>query len=244
MKKMMKLIITVIVGIFMVACGNTEGEKIEKIYVGTNAEFAPFEYLEDGKIVGFDIDLMAAISKEIGIEMEIKDMSFDGLLPALQSKKVDIIIAGMTATEERKKAVNFSEPYYKANQVIITAEDAKDIANFEGLKGKKVGVILGFTGDIIASEIDGVEVKKYNAGYASIMDLKAGKIDAVVLDGEPAKNFVKNNEGIKITSAAGEKEEYAIAVSKEKEELLKDINTALTTLKENGTYDELLKKWF
>jgi polar amino acid transport system substrate-binding protein len=244
MKKMMKLIMAVMVGLFMVACGNGSEEKVEKIYVGTNAEFAPFEYLENGKTVGFDMDLMAEISKEIGIEMEIKDMAFDGLLPALQAKKVDMIIAGMTATEERKKAVNFSETYYKANQVIITAEDADDISNFEGLKGKKVGVILGFTGDVVVSEITGVEVKKYNAGYAAIMDLKEGKIDAVVLDGEPAKNFVKNNEGIKITSAEGEKEEYAMAVYKDNADLLKKINTALTTLKENGTYDKLLKKWF
>lgn len=244
MKKMMKLIMVTIVGIFMVACGNTGEEKIEKVYVGTNAEFAPFEFLEDGKTVGFDMDLLAAISKETGIEMEVKDMAFDGLLPALQAKKIDMIIAGMTATEERKKAVNFSETYYKANQVIITAKDADDISNFEGLKGKKVGVILGFTGDVVVSEIDGVEVKKYNAGYAAIMDLKAGKIDAVVLDGEPAKNFVKNNEGIKITSAEGEKEEYAMAVSKDNAELLKKINAALVTLKENGTYDKLLKKWF
>lgn len=244
MKKTMKLIIAIMVGIFMVACGNKDEEKVTKIFVGTNAEFAPFEYLEDGKTVGFDMDLIAAISKEIGVEMEIKDMSFDGLLPALQANKVDMIIAGMTATEERKKAVNFSEAYYKANQVIITGEDAEDISKFEGLKGKKVGVILGFTGDIVASEIDGVDVKKYNAGYASIMDLKAGKIDAVVLDGEPAKNFVKNNKGIKITSATGEKEEYAMAVSKDNPELLEKINTALVTLKEDGTYDELLKKWF
>lgn len=244
MKKTMKLIMAVLVGIFMVACGNKSEEKISKIYVGTNAEFAPFEYLEDGKTVGFDMDLMAAISKEIGVEIEIKDMAFDGLLPALQAKKVDMIIAGMTATEERKKAVNFSETYYKANQVIITAEDADDISDFEGLKGKKVGVILGFTGDVVVSEIDGVEVKKYNAGYAAIMDLKEGKIDAVVLDGEPAKNFVKNNDGIKVTSAEGEKEEYAMAVSKDNAELLEKINTALTTLKGNGTYDKLLKKWF
>ena len=244
MKNTMKLIIAAITCIFMVACGSEKEEKITKVYVGTNSEFAPFEFLEDGKIVGFDMDIIAEISKETGIEMELKDMSFDGLLPALQAKKIDMIIAGMTATEERKKAVNFSESYYMANQVIITAEDADDIPNFEGLKGKKVGVMLGFTGDVVVSEIEGVEGKKYNAGYAAIMDLKAGKLDAVVLDGEPAKNFVDNNKGIKITSAAGEKEEYAIAVSKEKEELLKEINDALAKMKKNGTYDKLLKKWF
>ena len=244
MKKMMKKMMVVLIGILMVGCGSSEDGKIKKIYVGTNAEFAPFEFLEDGKIVGFDMDLMAEISKEIGVEVEIKDMAFDGLLPALQTKKVDMIIAGMTATEERKKAVNFTNSYYIANQVIIAAENSLDIATFDELKGKKVGVILGFTGDVVVSDIDGVEVKKYNASYAAIMDLKSGKIDAVVLDGEPAKNFVKNNEGIKITSAKGEKEEYAMAVSKDDKELLEKINTALVTLKANGIYDELLKKWF
>jgi polar amino acid transport system substrate-binding protein len=244
MKKMMKLLMVVLVGMMMVACGNSGEEKIEKIYVGTNAEFAPFEYLEDGKTVGFDMDLMAEISKKIGVEVEIKDMSFDGLLPALQSKKIDMIIAGMTATEERKKAVNFTKSYYTANQVIITGDKSEDIPTFDGLKGKKVGVVLGFTGDVVVSEIEGVEVKKYNAGYAAIMDLKSGKIDAVVLDGEPAKNFVKNQEGLKLTSATGEKEEYAIAVSKDNEELLNKVDKALEELKADGTYDELLKKWF
>ncbi len=243
MKKMMKLLMVVLVGMMMVACGNKE-EKVSKIYVGTNAEFAPFEYLEDGKIVGFDIDLMNAISEKLGVEIEIKDMAFDGLLPALQSKKIDMIIAGMTATEERKKAVNFTTSYYTANQVIITGEKAEDIPSFDGLKGKKVGVVLGFTGDVVVSELEGVEVKKYNAGYAAIMDLKSGKIDAVVLDGEPAKNFIKNQEGLKLASAAGEKEEYAIAVGKDNEELLNKVNKALEELKTDGTYDELLKKWF
>jgi len=219
-------------------------KKIAKIYVGTNAEFAPFESMDGDKIVGFDMDLIDAVSKNIGVEIEIKNMSFDGLLPALQSKKVDLIIAGMTATEERKKAVNFTNSYYIANQVIITAKNSDDIVSFDGLKGKKVGVVLGFTGDVVASKIDGVELKKYNAGYAAIMDLKSGKIDAVVLDSEPAKNFVKNNDGLKLTSATGEKEEYAMAIGKENNELLEKVNNALEVLKKDGTYDELLKKWF
>jgi polar amino acid transport system substrate-binding protein len=244
MKKMMKLLMVVLVGMMMVACGNSGEEKIEKIYVGTNAEFAPFEYMEGDKVVGFDIDLINAIAEKIGTEIEIKNMSFDGLLPALQSKKVDLIIAGMTATEERKKAVNFTKSYYTANQVIITTDSAEEINSFDQLSGKTVGVVLGFTGDVVVSELEGVEAKKYNAGYAAIMDLQAGKIDAVVLDGEPAENFVKNNEGLKIASATGEKEEYAIAVGKENEELLNKIDKALEELKADGTYDELLKKWF
>uniref|UniRef100_A0A2P2IBP0 Basic amino acid ABC transporter substrate-binding protein n=1 Tax=Hirondellea gigas TaxID=1518452 RepID=A0A2P2IBP0_9CRUS len=244
MKKMMKIIMVVLVGIMMVGCGSSDDGNVKKIYVGTNAEFAPFEFLKDGKTVGFDMELIEEISKEIGIDIEIKDMSFDGLLPALQAKKIDMIIAGMTSTEERKKSVNFTNSYYIANQVIITAKELGNIATFDELKGKKVGVILGFTGDVVVSKIDGVEVKKYNAGYVAIMDLKAGKIDAVVLDSEPAKNFIKNNDGIKIASAKGDKEEYAMAVYKDNIELLEKINKALMVLKENGTYDGLLKKWF
>lgn len=215
----------------------------EKLYVGTNAEFPPFEYLEDGKVVGFDMDLMRAIGEKIDMEIVIKDMAFDGLIPALQTKKVDVIIAGMTASEERKKAVNFSTPYYKANQVIIIPEGNSDIKSFEDLKGKKVGVMLGFTGDLVVSDMEGVESKKYNASYAAIMELQNNKIDAVVLDSETATNYVKNNEGIKLADGKGEAEDYAIAVRKSDEKLLEKINEAIVEVKEDGTYQQLLEKY-
>lgn len=241
---MKKLIIglVVIMGIVMTACGSKEENK--KIYVGTNAEFAPFEYLEGDKIVGFDIDLINAIAKDAGFEIEIVDMEFDGLLPSLQSKKVDLVIAGMTATEERKKAVEFSNSYYIANQVIVTKEGVEGLGNFDTLVGKKVGVILGFTGDLIVSEIEGVNVEKFDSAYAGIMALTADKVEAIVLDSEPAKNFVAKNAGLKIVEGDAESEEYAIAGRKDNKELIEKINVSLDKLKEDGTYDELLKKYF
>ena len=213
-----------------------------KLYVGTNAEFPPFEYLDKGEVVGFDIDLVKAIGEKIGMDIVIKDMSFDGLIPALEMNKIDIVIAGMTANEERKKTVNFSEPYYTANQVIILNESNEDIKTFDDLNGKLVGVVLGFTGDVVVSEMKEVKSKKYNASYAAIMELQSKKIDAIVLDSETALNYVKHNKALKLAETAGEPEEYAIAISKKNVDLLEKINKALEEIKADGTYDSLLKK--
>lgn len=213
-----------------------------KLYVGTNAEFPPFEYLDKGEVVGFDIDLVKAIGKKLDMEVVIKDMAFDGLIPALETNKIDIVIAGMTASDERKMAVNFSNPYYTANQVIILNDNNNDIKTFDDLNGKLVGVMLGFTGDVVVSEMKDVKSKKYNASYAAIMELQNNKIDAVVLDSETALNYVKNNKGLKLAETSGEPEEYAIAISKKNSELLNKINTTLDELKKDGTYETLLKK--
>lgn len=234
------IIISAIIFIAIIGC---EKEN-KKLYVGTNAEFEPFEYREGGNIVGFDIELIGEISKLINKDIEVEDMAFDGLLPALQTKKIDLIIAGMTATEERKKFVNFSESYYKSQQAIVVNKDENGINNFDNLIGKEVGVVLGYTGDIIVSEIANVKVQRYNATSESIMALKSKKVQAVVLDYEPAKNYSAQNPELKLIETDSQSEEYAIAIRKEDTQLLDDINKALATLKENGTYDALLNKYF
>lgn len=216
----------------------------EKIYVGTNAEFPPFEYLEKGKITGFDIELIEEMGKILDADIKIVDMSFDGLLPALQMKKVDAVIAGMTATEERMKTVAFTQPYYTASQVIIVKKDNNSIKSFNDLKGKKVGVMLGFTGDVVVSEIAGVKVERFNAAYAGILALNSNKIEAVVLDSEPAKNYVLQNKNIKIVEGDTAQENYAIALRKNDKKLLEKLEKALKETKNNGTYDKLLKKYF
>ena len=213
------------------------------LYVGTNAEFAPFEYLEKGKITGFDIELMNALAKEMKMEVKVQNMSFDGLLPALQMKKVDLVIAGMTETPERKKAVHFSKPYFKAKQVIVIKK-GKDLKSFEELSGKNVGVMLGFTGDTVVSGIKGAKVQRFDTTYAAIMALEKGKVDAVVADSEPAKKYIESYQDLGIASAKAEEEDYAIAVRKNDKALLEELNKALDTVKANGTYDSLLKKYF
>ena len=240
MKKVFKVCGVLLTMFMFLACGK---EEKKTIYVGTNAEFPPFEYLEKDQMVGFDVDFINAIGKEMGKEVVMKDMSFDGLLPALQSKKVDLVIAGMTASEERKKAVNFSEPYYSANQVIVLQDTNNDIKTFDDLKGKKIGVMLGFTGDLVITEM-GLPTEKFSAAYAGIMALQNGKLDAVVLDSETAKNYVKNNKGLKLAETEGEAEDYAIAVRKEDKQLLDDVNKAIATLKSNGEFEKILKKYF
>jgi len=235
MKKILLVILSLI--LFTVSFGS------DKIYVGTNAEFPPFEYLEKGEMVGFDVDLIEEIGKVMGKEIVMKDMAFDGLIPALQTKKVDLIIAGMTATEDRKKTVNFSDPYYSANQVIVLNKSNEDIKGFEDLKDKKIGVMLGFTGDFVVTEM-GYSSEKFNAAFAGIMALQSNKIDAVVLDSETANNYIKKNNNLKLAEGKGEAEDYAIAIRKTDEGLLEDVNSAIKVLKENGKFDELLIKYF
>ncbi len=234
------IMISAIIFIAIIGCKKEN----KKLYVGTNAEFEPFEYREGENIVGFDIELIGEISKLINKDIEVEDMAFDGLLPALQTKKIDLIIAGMTATEERKKFVNFSKSYYKSQQAIVVNKDENGINNFDNLIGKEVGVVLGYTGDIIVSEMANVKVQRYNATSESIMALKSKKVQAVVLDYEPAKNYSAQNPELKLIETDSQSEEYAIAIRKEDTQLLNDINKALATLKENGTYDALLNKYF
>ncbi|MHD0316870.1 basic amino acid ABC transporter substrate-binding protein [Fusobacterium sp. THCT1E2] len=240
---MNKLLKSLLMGAMVLSLSVTVLAK-DKIYVGTNAEFPPFEYLENGEITGFDMDLVHEIGKIVDADIKIVDMAFDGLLPALQMKKVDLVIAGMTANEERMKTVSFTQPYYTASQVIIVKEGDNSIKSFADLKGKKVGVMLGFTGDMVVSEIDGVKIERFNAAYAGIMALQAGKVEAIVLDSEPAKNYVAQNKGLVLAEADAEQEEYAIAVRKNDKALLEKVEKALSEIKENGTYDKLIQKYF
>ncbi|MGL4676656.1 MAG: basic amino acid ABC transporter substrate-binding protein [Brevinema sp.] len=241
MKFSTKAIAIVMVFTFL-SCGMP---KKNLLIIGTNAEFPPFEYLENNTIVGFDIDLMQAVAKELQIDIRIENLSWEGLLPALQSKKVDLIIAGMTATEDRKKIVNFSDTYYVAQeQMIILHQDNTNITTFENLIGKRVGVVLGFTGDMVVTALDDVQVERYNGAFQAIIDLQNNKINALVLDDIPAKNYVMNNNNLKVITGNNTQEEYSIAFRKEDTVLLEKVNQALSILKENGTYEMIYNKYF
>ena len=216
----------------------------DTLYVGTNAEFAPFEYLEYNKIVGFDIELIKEIGNIIDKDIKVKNISFDGLLPALEAKKIDIIIAGMTITEDRKKFVDFSDTYFSAKQVIILKKDVNNINSLNDLVDKKTGVILGYTGDLIVSKIKGINKEQYNSTSGGIIALLSGKIDAFVLDSAPSKNYIKKNKNLKIIELDIAEENYAIAIRKNQGNLVFQINLALKKLKSNGVYDKLLEKYF
>lgn len=214
------------------------------LVMATNAEFPPYEYHEGDSIVGIDAEIAAAIAEQLGMELEIEDVAFDSIIPEITSGKADMGLAGMTVTEDRKMSVDFSDTYAKASQMIIVKEDS-DIAGPDDLKGVIIGVQLGTTGDLYASDLEseGTQVERYNKGFEAVQALTQGKIDAVVIDGEPAKTFVSQTEGIKMLDEAFTEEEYAIAVKKGNTELLDKINAALETLKADGTLDEIVAKY-
>ena len=214
------------------------------LVMATNAEFPPYEYHDGGEIVGIDAEIAKAIADELGMELEIEDIAFDSIIPEITSGKADMGLAGMTVTEDRKQSVDFTDTYAKASQKIIVKEDSS-IASPDDLTGVIVGVQQGTTGDIYVSDLeaDGTTVERYNKGFEAVQALSQGKIDAVVIDGEPAKTFVAQTEGLKILEESFTDEEYAIAVKKGNTELLEKINGALKTLKDNGTLDEIVAKY-
>ena len=216
------------------------------LYVGTDATaFPPFEYIENGEITGFDIDLMKEIGKTMDKTVIFKNITFAGLFPALDLNKIDVIIAGMTITEERKKYVDFSDPYYFSKQLIIVNKFNNNIKKLSDIKDYKIGVVLGTTGDIYSTKIIGEKyVYRYDTTYEAILSLKSAKIDAVMLDSEPAKNFVLNNQELKIVDKDMPNEDFAIVINKKNPSLLKEINKGLKIIKENGTYEKLYKKYF
>ena len=212
------------------------------LVMATNAEFPPYEYYEGENVVGIDADIAAAVADKLGMELKIEDMAFDSIIPAVTSGKADIGLAGMTVTEDRLENVDFSDTYAHATQVVIVKEDS-DIASPDDLEGKKIGVQLGTTGDIYAGDIKDATVERYNKGFEAVQALTQDKIDAVVIDGEPAKVFVKENEGLKMLDEAFTEEDYAIAVAKGNDELLDKINTALGELKDSGELDKIVDKY-
>ena len=215
-----------------------------RLIMATNAEFPPYEYHDGDAVVGIDAEIAKAIADELGMELEIEDIAFDSIIPEIVSGKADMGLAGMTVTEDRMQSVDFSDTYAKASQKIIVTEDS-EIASPDDLKGVIVGVQLGTTGDIYVSDLeaDGTTVERYSKGFEAVQALSQGKIDAVVIDGEPAKTFVAETQGLKILDESFTDEEYAIAVKKGNTELLEKINGALKTLKDNGTLDEIVAKY-
>ena len=216
---------------------------------GTNAEFPPFEYVgDDGEADGFDIALIKAIGEKLGVDVQVDNMEFASLVSSI-GNKIDVAIAGMTITDERKEAVDFSEPYYEAVQYVLLPEGS-EIATAEDLKNKTIGVQLGTTGDFIASDIEGTTVNTYNKGVDAVNDLINGRVDCVIIDKNPALVFESKfqDDGSKITAVDGaqfefEPEYYAIAVPKGDTALVDAINTASAELKADGTFDELVKTY-
>jgi polar amino acid transport system substrate-binding protein len=241
---MMKKIFAVLLAALVLALGAVGLAEDTTLVVGTNAEFAPFEFIgDDGQVTGIDIDLINAIGEKIGMTIQIENMSFDALIPALASGKIEATISGMTITEERKQSVLFSDPYYQASQKIIVKEGSA-IAGEADLAGKKIGVQLGTTGDLYVTEkFTDATVDRYDKGIDAVQDLVNGRLDAVVIDEEPANVFVSQAQGLVILEDRLSDEAYGIALPLGQDELLAKINQALSELKADGTLDAIYEKY-
>lgn len=255
MKKLLSLGLVLVLSVSMLcACGgNKEAEKTEKkpvLTMATNAEFPPYEYMEGEKIVGIDVEIAQAIADKLGMELKIDNILFDSIVPAVATGKADIGIAGMTVSDERKESVDFTDSYATGVQVVIVKEgsDIKDVKDLTK-KGanNKVGVQMGTTGDIYCSDdIEGEgfgTVQKFDAGADAVQALATGKIDCVVIDNQPAKEFVKANEGLKILDTEYAVEDYAIAIAKGNTELKEKVNKALQELIADGSVQKILDKY-
>ena len=213
-----------------------------KLTLATNAESPPYEYHDGDKIVGIDMDIADAIAKKLGLEVQIEDIAFDSVILEVTSGKADIGLAGISATDERKQSVDFSDTYTTSKQLIIVKDDSP-IKGSKDLEGKTVGVQTGTTGDILASDIKDVKPERYDKGMDAVQALSQGKVDAVIIDSEVAKKFVEETSGLKVLDEAFADENYAIAIKKGNKELLDSVNKALSELKSDGTIDSIIAKY-
>ncbi len=213
---------------------------------GTNAAFEPYEYMEGDSVVGIDAEIADAIAAKLGLTAQVENMDFDAIVPAVTTGKVDIGLAGMTIDEDRLKNVNFSTPYVEAGQAIIV-KDGSDIASAADLSGKVIGVQRGTTGDeYVSDDANGVgaaSVERYANGPDAAQALLTDKIDAVVIDNEPAKKLVANADGLVKLDETLTSEQYAIAVAKDNTALLDAVNNALAELEADGTLQTIFDKY-
>lgn len=272
MKKMIALILALVMALSLVACGgnNTEDDtkdyasmsleelKAElttvtegKLTMSTNATFPPYEMLaDDGSFEGIDVEVAGAIAEKLGLELQIDDMGFDAALLAVQgdSPKADIVMAGVTVTEDRQLVMNFSDSYATGIQVVIVKEGS-DIKSIDDLEGKKIGTQMGTTGYIYCSDTPenggyGEEnVIAYDSGITAVQALVNGQVDCVVIDNEPAQAYVKANAGLSILDTEFTNEDYAIGMNKGNACLLAAVNAAMAELKADGTFQKIVDKY-
>lgn len=215
-----------------------------KLIMSTNAAFPPYEMTTDaGEFEGIDIETAQAIADKLGLELQIDDMDFDAALLAVQQGKSDMVMAGVTVTDERQNVMDFTDSYATGIQSIIVKEDS-DIASVDDLAGKKIGTQRGTTGYLYCSDDFGDEnIVAYDDGLTAVQMLNNGQVDCVVIDNAPAKEFVAANPGLKLLDTAYVEESYAIGVGKGNTELKDAINTALEELKADGTLQAIVDKY-
>ena len=251
MKKIMAMMLTAALTVSMAAVAVSAGEAelttVEEgeLHMATNAAFPPYEMTsDDGGFEGIDVEIAGAIAEKLGLELVVDDMDFSSVIAAVQSGKADIAMAGLTVNEERKKNIDFTDTYATGVQVIIVPEGS-EIQSADDLSSDiLIGCQEATTGYIYCSDDYGEDaVIAYQNGATAIQALLSGKVDCVVIDSEPAKQFVEANEGLSILDTEYVTEDYAIGISKENTALLDAVNAALNELIEDGTVQGIIDKY-
>ena len=227
----------------LAGCGNDKPKMTQQegvLRVGSETTFPPFEFTEGDKYVGFDVDLSEAIAKKLGLKMEFKSMGFDALIPAVQSGDIDMIAAGINATPEREKALDFSDVYFdQGGFITVVRKDNTTIHNMDELAGKTVGAEM-------AQKIPGTTVKQIDSNANIFMELKAGTIDGAIIDNAVAMYYLKQgaDQDLKLVGEPTKAEGTVLGVKKGNKALQEAVNKALKELKEDGTYQKIYNKWF
>ncbi|RCX23582.1 amino acid ABC transporter substrate-binding protein (PAAT family) [Fontibacillus phaseoli] len=224
------------------------GAASKKLIIGTSADFPPYEFKiknekGDNEIVGFDIEIAKEIAKDLGAELEIKDMQFDSLLNELESGRVDLVISGLSPKPERAKQIDMSKIYYKAEQSIVSLTENKDkYGSMESLEGLKIGVQKGSIQEDMAKTVPNAKLTSLGKINDIIMQLKSGRVDVAIIEGPVAESFVKNVDGISITDAkpVTEDEGYVVGVKKGNKEMLDQVNATLDRLLSDGSIDKFV----
>ena len=239
MKKILRLSLLFICLIVMVGCGKKDDNKLVMV---TEAGFAPYEYYENGEIVGVDVDIAREIAKELGKELVIKDIAFDSIINEVRTGKADIGAAGISYSDERAKKVDFSINYSVSKQVVIVKNDSF-INSINDINDKKIAVQLGSVADTYVTEnYKNAEIVRQKKYLAAIEDLKVGKVDLVVMDELPAKEIIEKNSGIKILDGELTSDSYGMIVKKGNTELLETVNKVLNRLSSDGSIDNFIIK--
>lgn len=223
----------------------------QKIVVGTNAEYAPFEYLDSsGSLTGFDYELIEAVAEEENLDITWKDLPFDSLVGAMEAGDIQVIAAAVGPTEERKRSMEFSDVYYTGSQSIIFSQE-QNITSFDELSGKKIAVLEGSLSDMIASGentnygvVENAQIKRFKNASSAVMELKNGGTDAVIIDTIMAEIYCRQTEGINYCQIERTEEDTVFCIQKENYELTEIINSGLKKVQENGKYQELYEKYF
>lgn len=240
----------VLVVFSMTACNAQTGQSSDasqSLVMATSADFPPYGYIDTSsgseQIIGFDIDVANAITTQLGYTLEVSNMDFNGLIPALQADRADFVMAAMIPTEERKKNVDFSEIYYDAKSSIVSKKDS-GLSTEASLNGRKVGAQLGSVEEEAANQITGATVVPLNALGSIIQEVKNGRVDAAIIEDTVAKAYVASNPDLEYHTLESDGETGSAIAFPKDSELTEQFNAVLQEMKSNGQIEDLIQKWF